>query len=240
MNDMFVTYFDSYTVRARLAPCLIATLPLAAAVLPYYDESYGWGFFSLVFIQVSIAILVAQFSRDAGKKIEKDLFTDEKPHIRFLRFRDSQYPFEKKQKIHEILLYCCPSIQVSAEFEKSNPEQADRVYSLWCDWLKQHVRKKESFYLVQEENINYGFRRNLYGLKRVWLWSIVGGALIFTVNLLTNEIIRAENVTTFIFLACSAISYCLVSKKWVVMTANEYASQLHLAALSINIAGKEK
>ncbi|MDL2216702.1 hypothetical protein LJB81_03080 [Desulfovibrio sp. OttesenSCG-928-M14] len=237
---MISQYFDSYTIRARLTPCLVATLPLAAAVLPYYDKSYGWGFFSLLFIQISIAILVAQFSRDAGKQIQNELFTDKMPHICFLRFRDPQYSFEKKQKLHEILSYCCHSVQISEETEKSDPKQADNVYSLWCDWLKQHVRKKESFYLVQEENINYGFRRNLYGLKRVWLLSLLLGILIFIINLFANSIIRAENITTFILILCSIFSYFRVTKEWTVMAANEYASQLHLAALSINIAEKAK
>ena len=230
---MIPSYFDKYTARARLAPCLIVALPLAAASLPYYDNSYGWGFFSLFFVQISIAVLISQFCRDAGKKAEDEIFGDRLPHIRLLRFSDDQYSEQKKKRIHDTLLSCCFCGSISAEEERNNPERADNIYSLWCEWLKQYVRTKDHFYLVREENSNYGFRRNLYGLKKIWALSILCGLIIFSANLTINTLIRAENIVTFLLIACNILSWCCVTKKWVTMAAHEYASQLHLAALAI-------
>ena len=49
--------------------------------------------------------------------------------------------------------------------EKRDPERADQVYDACVSCLIERTRDKTRFRLLFEENCNYGFRRNLWGMK---------------------------------------------------------------------------
>ena len=48
-------------------------------------------------------------------------------------------------------------------------------------WLRQKMRS-EKFYLIKEENMNYGFVRNIYSVKKIFLWLFS----VYTIILLTT------------------------------------------------------
>lgn len=227
-------YFDNYVVRARIAPCIVVALPFAIAVLPYYGSSYGWGFFSFLFVQVSVGFFLSQFCRDAGNKAQQLTFADQLPSVCFLRWRDSTYSVEKKAILHDFLATNTQIKEyVTEAYEKEHPEKADDVYSLWNDWLKENTRTGGRFSLIREENANYGFRRNLYGLKFIWKISTVVGWLLFFLRLVVSVGITPENITTFLILVGSAATLLRVDETWVRTAANTYAKQLHLAVHSL-------
>ena len=56
----------------------------------------------------------------------------------------------------------------TADEEKTDPDKADDVYAACVLFLKEKTRDKK---LVFEENCNYGYRRNLFGLRSIGIAS---------------------------------------------------------------------
>ena len=48
---------------------------------------------------------------------------------------------------------------------KKCAEEADEIYRSWSNYLRTNVRDIEKYNLLFAELINYGFRRNVYGMK---------------------------------------------------------------------------
>jgi hypothetical protein len=61
----------------------------------------------------------------------------------------------------------------TAEEEQEDPQNADAAYQSAVGWLKEHTRG-EAYPRVAEETTEYGFRRNLRGLR----WLALSGAVI--------------------------------------------------------------
>ena len=57
--------------------------------------------------------------------------------------------------------------------EGTNPHKSNEFYSSAGNWLREHTRDTKKFAILFNENITYGFRRNLLGLKPVALASNV-------------------------------------------------------------------
>ena len=53
------------------------------------------------------------------------------------------------------------------EEEVANPEAADNAYQSVTAWLLTQTRDTKRFSILFRENISFGFRRNLWGLKPV-------------------------------------------------------------------------
>ena len=55
------------------------------------------------------------------------------------------------------------------EEEAADPTAADGLYQSAIDWLLEQTRDTRKFGMLLNENIDYGFRRNLLGLKPIAL-----------------------------------------------------------------------
>ena len=69
---------------------------------------------------------------------------------------------ELRKKIEALIERPLPSI----EEEKADPEGTDRRYGETAEFLHEATRDTSKFPLVLAENANYGFRRNLRGIKK--------------------------------------------------------------------------
>jgi hypothetical protein len=67
--------------------------------------------------------------------------------------------------MHTFLAQKLSEIPPTADQENANPAAADGFYTRGCDWLRENTRDTKKFPLVLSENINYGFHRNLLGLR---------------------------------------------------------------------------
>jgi len=70
--------------------------------------------------------------------------------------------------------------------EHANPGQADQVYETCVAVLRGKTRNREKFPLVFVENCNYGFCRNLWGLKPLGLPLAIGGTIAVAVLIVTQ------------------------------------------------------
>lgn len=226
---------DTYTRRARIYPFLVAALPLALATLVWFpDKLIGWSAFGSVFVWGGGTALIAQLARDWGRKKQPRLFEtwDGKPTTRRLRHRDTDNKVilaRRHKKLQELL----PDVLIpTAEEELANKEIADEVYEAYGDFLRTKTRDREAFPLVFEENCNYGFRRNLWGMKplgfTISLVGTVAVGILIVWNFLAEDAsispleILIGLINLLLFLGWSFV----FNPEWVRVPAEAYADQL--------------
>ena len=133
-------FADLYTFRARIQPALAVALPLGFlmfALLPGH-HFFVTAFFGLLGAAGGTAVL-AQVGRDRGSRKQDELWESwgGAPTTRLLRHRHIP----------------------------GDPESADARYREVTLALQGATRDRSRFELVFAENVNYGFRRNMWGLK---------------------------------------------------------------------------
>ncbi|MDD5013762.1 MAG: hypothetical protein PHW73_01495 [Atribacterota bacterium] len=160
---------DIYTIEARLCPVFLVILPVLISINLWAPETskFQFGFSSIIF-SLAISLFGAQFGRNWGKLKEIKLWKswDGPPTTRFLRHRDMQFNSIRKMRCHGIFHDLIPNINIpTMEEEMSDPLKADQIYEACTRFLIAKTRDTKKFSLLYKENINYGFLRNLWGLK---------------------------------------------------------------------------
>ena len=159
---------DPYSFRARVQPALVTVLPFAFlvfALLPK-DPFFVTAFFGLLGAAGGTAV-VTQMGRDQGYKKQGSLWQSwgGSSTTRLLRHRhipdDITLATELRQQIEEWVDQPLPTEQE----EEADPVAADQKYELVVRSLLEATRDRDRFPLVFAENVNYGFRRNLWGLR---------------------------------------------------------------------------
>ena len=165
------TMFDSYGRQARLFPGLLTIFPPLLAVLAWFP----WLIVSsvtatLLTLAMSCGLLyaLASWARTKGRRIEPGLRREWGgwPTTILLR-HTSELDIHTRHRYHAFLAAALPTLAFpTAEQEAANPADATAVYDSAIVWLKELASGKE-FSMVDRENAQYGFRRNLRGLKPV-------------------------------------------------------------------------
>jgi len=112
--------------------------------------------------------LLAQFARDAGKGKEATLFDKwgGVPSVCIFRHADPRIDAITKARYHgrmsDLVKEAKPP---SADEEAANPIAADGVYTSWSTYVRVNTRDTRKYALLFQENINYGYRRNVWGLR---------------------------------------------------------------------------
>ncbi|MDA8153919.1 hypothetical protein A6M27_04470 [Acidithiobacillus thiooxidans] len=223
-------YLEPYERKARLYPALICIFPIMLGVAVSFKDVFT-ALSGLVALAVSVGMLqfLANLARDRGKSIEATLFEqwDGMPSVRFFRHRDSTIPSPAKMKYHAILSKASKIKSPSVEEEKQNPKQADEIYLSWSDFLRGKTRDTKKYNLLFKENIGYGFRRNLFGIR----WFCVVSSLI-GIGLTNAEIIMGKQTTditfavSLLFSVYAVVFLFVVNRAWVKVVADAYAKQL--------------
>ena len=131
MKD-YLFLFDTYTLKARFIPAILATLPLLALIGCYFNLNQA--FVSNVVVGGLVAIvsifLLSNFARLFGLKVERKLKAQwgVLPTTQFLRLRDANLSLQKKQQIHTILAAKSSIVLPSVSDETSDPYNADLIY----------------------------------------------------------------------------------------------------------------
>jgi len=164
--------FDRYTLRARVFPLLVAAVPLFLAIsawIPFSQWPVKLAGGSIVLVIAAFAM--AQLARDAGKRIEKPLWDSWgwPPTARMLQHRDRTFDEGSKDRMHRRLLEfgVVPRLPTRDE-EAADPDAAHRAYITCSEWLRGkalELKGKAPFDVVHDENISYGYRRNLLGIR---------------------------------------------------------------------------
>lgn len=162
---------DPYERQARIYPAVLLIAPVIVTVTAFLSARLS-ALESCAAIAVGCggAFLLSQLARDAGKKREKVLF--EKwtglPSVAIFRHRDLRLDAITKARYHKKLASLVKGAKApSSEQEQADPAEADKVYAAWSMYLRTHTRDVEKYPLVFKENVNYGYRRNVWGLRSI-------------------------------------------------------------------------
>lgn len=241
---MEIKGFDSYSLKARYYPTVIVFAPLCMIVLAAGSGLWGpmKGIIGATVAGLGLALVLDQVGRDQGKKKEPALYTvwGGKPTTRWLRHRDNTLDAITKRRYHEKLGKLVEGVKIpSAQDEAETPEAADAVYESCAALLRQRTRGKE-FSLLFQENTNYGFRRNLWGMKPAGIVISIIGTL--GCAALAARFFLADNEGWLVAVICAAICVVLLvlwtlrfTPNWVRIPAEEYARQLLAACDSLEV-----
>ena len=171
--------FDRYTLFARLFPAIIAAAPaiaLAWALVSWHSLSLTH---AIAGTALAVLLMVfADVARRQGKKIEPRLIErmGGLPSTIMLRHRDTTLDAPAKERMHKLLACKLGEPAPSASDEENNPATADGFYARAGTWLRENTRDQKKFDILFNENVTYGYRRNLFALK--WPALILNAAIV--------------------------------------------------------------
>ena len=199
MMEMLNSLFDPYDRKARLAPALLCALPLFVSLLLLVPEVGAvWAVVGGLVLYCGGAKFLTQVGRDRGKVLEPKLYASwgGKPSVAMLRHSDMRLNAPTKSRYRAFLQRAVPGLRLaSPDEERISPEAAEDGYESANSWLLAQTRDRERFRLLFAENINYGFRRNVWAL-RPWAFCLAAIAII-VVALVGFQSWTGELSTTF-------------------------------------------
>lgn len=230
--------FDTYNFRARVLPVYLTLAPvvlLVAALVPDGLKLPLGGAATIVFVPISF--LLSQIGADFGKRLEKDLWLkwDGPPTTRFLRHGNNEFNEVTRGRIHDKL--SALGLQVPTREEQEQDEHAaDKHYESCTEDLIRRTRDAKKFPLVFKGLTEYGFRRNLFGLKVFGLLLAVVGAAGSAWSTYRVWTMANRPPSIAIVVGLIAVGLLLVWLGWVTehtvkIAANRYARFLLEAAL---------
>jgi hypothetical protein len=230
---------DPYSMKARYYPALLATIPALAALAILIS----WSRFGLTTVVASAAIPVlvfacADIARRLGKRIEERIYDQSggKPSVTMLRYADKTFDAASKAQYRAFLGSKINQPVPTEEQERQNLKAGDAFYERAGAWLRENTRNVKKFSVLFAENVTYGFRRNLLGLKWPALalnfaLVLVCGCLLYSkLPLDTND----DTTLRLLVVVALAIIHSLymafgVSKRSVIDASRIYARQLILS-----------
>jgi hypothetical protein len=234
---MSIKLIDRYAFNARFLPAAAVLLPAGVAVaswLPQPGDLVSWGQLVMIGLSAGGAMLLAQLGRGPGKAKEPALFTSwgGQPTVAMLRHRDEQLDSHTKARYHRKLAALVPdSPAPTPEQETTDQAAADGIYASWVSYLLAMTRDLQQYRLLFAANIDYGFRRNLWGMKPAGVLLSSLGAVGALGRIAWSY--RSTAVVDGVAIAVLAANVWLlvvwlhtIMPAWVKVTADAYARQL--------------
>lgn len=225
---------DVYTLRARVQPALLAALPLLALgilILPLLEDAQRlWSLVSIA--MTTFAGLVA---RKAGNRVQPQLYEEwgGVPTTARLRYGSATSPQEIERRHGEVSRIIGGGWTMpTAAAEEADPVTADRVYADSMRQVVEKVRNNPKCRMANIENRNYGFSRNLLGLKPLGLFCAWAGIVLSLVTgagvyLAKDDIIEAAFLLLPVLTSVAALAlWRLVDRDFVRPSAEAYADRV--------------
>lgn len=232
---------DAYVLRARVGPVIVLGIPILALFINSLITGAELKNLAVIgVVGVAILTLAAQFGRSLGKKLEETLYSEwgGKPTTVLLRHRDNQIDSTTKARLHSRLGTKVSNLQLPSIVEENNdPQQADVIYNSAVLWLRSNTQDNSKYPRLHEENIIYGFRRNLLGLKPLGLilsLSLIGIKVAidrpFSWDKLGVFALQPSVIASVLLIAFFSF---IVTRDWVKDAAYSYAFALFNAAETV-------
>ena len=225
---------DEYSRNARLKPAFLVVLPVGLLVSVFgLKASVMLAAVSGPLATLGLTLLLAQIGRDFGKRKEPLLYLlwGGKPSVAKMRHRDPSMNKHTRARYHQkaeiVLGFSLPDVTS----EENDPNAADAVYEAYSNLLLERTRDRKKFPLIFQELVNYGFRRNLWGMRPIGLTLSatcvvleIGGVAYSALSHQMPSALALTSVLLSIFLLACWIF--LINPEWVRLVANAYAERL--------------
>lgn len=232
--------FDYYSRKARVYPAIISATPMLLGVITLIGWSKIAATTPLAYAGILVVLYaMSDLARQRGKRIESALYVrlGGMPSVRMLRRNDSTFDEPSKGRYRAFLAEKLGRPAPTAEEEVHDRGAADAFYAAAGTWLRENTRDKRKFPILFDENVTYGFRRNLLGLKVPALVGnfIVGGVCIGLLWPITPLFESHNKMTVHLLIILIALLahcvYLVVGITWrsVGEAADSYGRQLVIA-----------
>jgi len=228
---------DTYNFRARVLPVYLTLAPvvlLFAALAPEGLKLPLGGATALVFVPISF--FLSQVGADFGKRLEKGLWAawGGPPTTRFLRHGNHEFNDVTRSRIHAKLRGFGLTVPTHDDQEKDS-RSADQHFEACTEELIRRTRDTQKFPLVYKGLTEYGFRRNLLGLKPLGLLIAIIGFVWSIYNSWTNAgDANPVSIVAGLIVAGLLLSWCVwVTERTVNLSANRYARFILEASLDM-------
>ena len=175
----FLKIADSYERKARLFPALIVVLPIIVLTMSLNLPHEGWPAKLLVTGGAGSALVVAlaHMASAAGNRFGDAYWKrlGGLPTVRWLRAADAAHSSQQKHQWYAAIKRLT-GLDIPAAIT-AQPHEEDAIISDAIRQLRNQVRGKATAKMVDKHNEEYGFARNLAGLRWVMLASSLLGAV---------------------------------------------------------------
>lgn len=241
---MSVQLLNAYERRARLVPGVLAILPFIVlfAVLGLRQIpaiSYVLGILAVAGVG---PILIVGAVRSFGKAVEQRLWVSwgGPPTTAWLRLDSPTDDIAQRDAWRKAVEVVSGVSLLSLRAERRDKVEADKAIERAIKRVRDKTRDKEKFELLFFENRNYGYERNIYGIR----WAARGisllsalamaGYMVWLAPLMDRPQISAANLAGLAFCTfCLFGWFILPSKKRVKISAEQYANELLHAAVAL-------
>lgn len=217
----------SYSFLARVRPVLFVSIPSALAVWTWIGgELEGAGWLLSLAIAAGLPYVLGEKAADRGRSEERELWDSwgGAPTTRLLRHSNDSLNPHTQQRIHRSLAAACPGLEIPTPAEEeADPPAADAVYASCVDRIRVLAREDS---MIVKTNISYGFRRNLWAIRR---WGI-GFSLLGAFAGLAHVILHGFTMPALVTFSASTLLLlfllAVVTRAWIHEAANVYAQRL--------------
>lgn len=171
---------DRYDLNARLKPALFALLPALLMIFVWVPQAWTLlGSAMTLIVGCGVLLFLAQVSRRRGRIVEEKMGDQAgRAHsARLLRLDDGTFPTQTKIDLRTLIENEGQIVLRDERIGDTAENANNRLAAVY--WLLKRTKPKASETLLLEDNIRYGFSRNLLGLKSIALIVAIGA---LTVN----------------------------------------------------------
>lgn len=212
-----VKLFDHYSFRARLQPAFLTLVPLVIGVLAWAQPGAKWvtALWSLLGA-AGFTFFLANIARNRGKSIEPELWKSwgGAPTTQLLRHSGPANPV-LRERWHKHLSKLLGKPFPTADEEQTSPTKADEIYEAATRLHIGKTRDAKKYPFVYRDNVNYGFCRNLYALRKVGISAAVMG---FLVSLGAIGWVLKQGKMDYLPWGCAVV--CAALLQWWIFTVN--------------------
>ena len=165
-------HVDSYDLKARYTPALIVSLPILIMLWTcFYHETETISKIVGGILSAAILYFISMLIRALVKKVEQGLWESwgGAPSTQIVLWKNDKIGDSLKQKYHEIVRQDLDLPMPTKEEEQADPEKAAKQIEDVFKRVKGVIRKYDQKGLWSIANAEYGFSRNLYGSRQLYL-----------------------------------------------------------------------
>ena len=178
---------DRYTLTARVLPMVVVAVPLVLAAYPWLPpEAFAKDDWLALLLKggttglgaAAVASLLSFPARSFGTRLEERLWREwgGAPATQYLRYRHPEIDRRHTAILHAKIARLDPSLHIpTSEDEERDPVGADQCYESMVRVLRARTWGPKNFPLLFDENVSYGFRRNLLGMRALGIASTLIG-----------------------------------------------------------------
>jgi hypothetical protein len=221
---------NQYQRTAQLYPAILAVAPALAVAMVWAPKALGLvGAVGSIGVVGALVILLIQIGRQLGRAVETRWDLGVPVTVAALRHGNNILPAPTLARYHAALTrHGLPMPSIDEQL--GDPAAAEANYADAIGWLRDRTRDEKRYFLVHVENRNYGFRRNLLGLKPLGLL-ICGAAVILDLGLTlafhpSGDLLIAAWILLAALLGGIATWTFVVTKVFVIDASRGYAVQL--------------